>query len=294
MWEVESVAIGNFFCLFQSDPSHYKTSPTGARHLYRPSPNSGESDMEAEDALNQSLPQERSELPVSATDGPPRRKVLVEFVLFGAIFLSDRWVQAITTISWGRVEISLTNLHSNPPCLAILAVLLLWLNGGLGSLNFKWPANWKRCLWQLAVVLVAAFLATEIFARVSHALWGTAPEAKAMKTMIGHPEVRYLFAFLIFPIWAVAEEVLYRAYFLQRIEWLARPWRYALPLAVLISSAIFAVRHLNYGVQEFPYYVFAGMMFSAIFLYTKRSIWFVSVIHYLKNTAILVWLNLAG
>lgn len=250
--------------------------------------------MEAEDALNQSLPQDVRDLPVPAADGPPRWKILAEFVLFGAIFLSDRWVQAVTTISWGRVEISLTNLHSNPPCMAIIAVLLLWLNGGLSSLNFKWPANWRRCLWQLAVVLVVAFLATEVFARVTHALWGSAPEAKAIKTMIGHPHVRYLFVFLIFPIWAVAEEVLYRAYFLQRIEWLARPWRYALPLGVLISSAIFAVRHLNYGVQELPYYIFAGMMFSAIFLYTKRSIWFVSVIHYLKNTALLVWLNLAG
>lgn len=250
--------------------------------------------MDAEDTVNPSLPQDVLEGSVAASDGPHRWKILGEFVLFGAIFLSDRWVQSITTISWGRVEISLTNLHSNPPCLAVIAILFLWLNGGLGSLNFKWPANWKRCLWQLAVVLVAAFLATEIFARVSHALWGTAPEAKAMKAMIGHPQVKYLFAFLIFPIWAVAEEVLYRAYFLQRIEWLARSWRYALPLAVLISSAIFAVRHLNYGVQEFPYYVFAGLMFSAIFLYTKRSIWFVSVIHYLKNTAILVWLNMAG
>lgn len=67
-----------------------------------------------------------------------------------------------------------------------------------------------------------------------------------------------------------------------------------MPLAVFGSSALFAFRHLNYGVQQLPYYVFAGVVFSVIFLYTKRSIWFVSVIHYLKNTLLLIWLNLAA
>lgn len=179
--------------------------------------------METEETLTQALPESAKDAPTPAMVRPARWKILAEFFLFAVIFATDPYVQVISTVSFGRVEMSLTNLHSNPPPLALLAVLLLWLNGGLSSLNFRWPANWKRCLWQLGVVLVLGFLATELFARITQALWGEAPQATQMKRMIGHPEVKYVFLFLVFPIWAVAEEVLYRAYFLQRIESLAKP-----------------------------------------------------------------------
>ncbi len=218
---------------------------------------------------------------------PSRVRVLVEFVIFGGVFVWAGLAPIRLPISWGESHFSIEQLQSNPPALALLATVLLWIHGGIRELNFSWPKPWTRYLWQLPLILVGFFVLSVAFSWINHLLWGDSPEADEMNRKVTGPELRSFFL-LIFPLWAFAEELFYRAYLIQRLERIASGWRHSTWLAVLLSSVIFALCHLQYGEGKLPAYVFMGLIFSGIYLYTKRSIWFVTLVHWLSNTLMLV------
>ena len=211
----------------------------------------------------------------------------MEFALFGGVFVWAGLAPIHLPISWGESRFSIEQLQSNPPALALLAAVLLWIHGGIHELNFSWPTPWKRYLWQLPLILAGFFILLAAFSWINHLLLGGSPQADEMNRKIAGPELRSFFL-LIFPLWAFAEEMFYRAYLIQRLERITSGWRHSTLLAVLLSSVVFALCHLQYGPIKLPVYVFTGLLFSGIYLYTKRSIWFVTLVHWLSNTLMVV------
>lgn len=215
-------------------------------------------------------------------------RILTEFAIFGGIFVWAELAQLMLPIWWGQTQLTLGKMQSSPPVLALLAVAFLWINGGIRELNFSWPKQWKRYLWQLLLVL-GGYLAVASAAGWIHDLvWGRSPEADEMFKALTYPGLKSFFQFIL-PLWAFSEEMFYRAYLIQRMERLTSTWRYSTLLAVFFSSAVFALGHLQYGASTLPFYVFAGFALSGIYLYTGRSLWFVTLIHWLSNAWQITW-----
>lgn len=223
-------------------------------------------------------------LPPAVT--PPFR-ILFEFAIFAAFYVWAKLDQLQLPISWGQSHFSIGQLQSSPPTLAFLAALFLWLNGGIRSLNFSWPVLWKRYLAHLLLAVAAFLIVTTLISWIHHLLWGRSPEAEAIFQQLTAPGLQSFFL-LIIPLWALAEEVYYRAYLILRLEQLTQRWPCSTLVAAFLSSAVFALDHLQYGLTKLPVYFLLGLIFAGIYLYTKRSIWFVALVHWLTNTCLLL------
>jgi membrane protease YdiL (CAAX protease family) len=219
---------------------------------------------------------------------PPETKARywVEFIIIGLIYVSRHLVHLRTSVP--GIEFTFYNLHSQPPVLTLLAALFLWINGGFQKLNFSWPAKWLTYCLQLLLLLVVFIVGSEILTRLVYEGSGLAPEATEIKRQFQHPQYKYIWALVVLPIWAFAEEFFYRGYLIQRIEQLSSSWKYSTLLAVLMSSALFAVNHIHHGVGGLPSHFFSALLFSGVYLYTKRSLWFVAIVHYLNNASFLI------
>ncbi len=222
-------------------------------------------------------------LPVKISKG----RISVEFAIFGGLFFWAEVAQMELPISWVLTSFSLEKMQSSPPVLALLAVIFLCINGGIRELNLSWPGPWNRLLWMLPLILGGFFASEFAFAWISYLVSGSIPEIDETTKMITDP-VSKPFFLLIFPVYAFAEELFYRAYLIQRLERLIPSSRYSTVLAVLLSSAVFALCHLQYGPGKLPAYFFSALLFAGIYVYTNRSIWFVTLVHWLSNTLIVV------
>lgn len=214
--------------------------------------------------------------------------ILLEFLLFGSLYVWAEQASLVLPITWGQTQFSLGKIQTSPPALALVAVALLYINGGIRNLNFSWPVLWKRYLCQLLLVLVGFLLISNASSWFKHLLWGRSPERDEIVKIFANTELKSFF-FLMLPLWAFTEEIFYRAYLIQRIERLASDWRYPSLLAVFASAMAFTLGHLQYGLSNLPVYIFLASILSGIYLYTKRNIWFVSIVHWLSNTWLLMW-----
>jgi membrane protease YdiL (CAAX protease family) len=143
------------------------------------------------------------------------------------------------------------------------------------------------------VVVLVLFRTAELaFNWISYDLLKLPRIVVPLKTALTNPHGIWFFTFVFLPVWALAEEILVRAYLIQRIEVLASPWRHATLIAVLSSSAVHVLAHLGYGIGGALTYFISGLVFAVVYLYSGRSLWFVAVIHYLMNLSALVGLNL--
>lgn len=209
--------------------------------------------------------------------------------MIGLVYASESFVRLETKVPWVGLDFSLINLHSQPPGLAVLTAIFLWVNGGIRNMNFGWPFKRLRYILQLGALLVVLIFAKELFTLLIYHTLGWAPSYTEISKVVKQPQTQYLFILVIFPLWALAEEFFYRAYLIHRIEQLSFPWRYSTLLAVLLSSAVFASNHLQYGPGGLPSYFFSALLFSAVYLYKNRNIWFVAIIHYLNNLGFLLF-----
>ncbi len=209
---------------------------------------------------------------------PPRWLIAVEFLILIALWLWGEWAPLNLPVQWGDTPFSIGKIQSSTPVLALVTLGFLWLNGNLREIHFGWPKDWKRYLWHLLLVAVAFMVVQALFRWIAIVLWDSAPEQTDIVKALDSPKLQTFFL-LIMPLWAVGEEIYFRAYLIQRFEQLASGWRYATWLAVVLASMIFAYSHIHFGVGRLPNYFISSLLFSAIYLYTKRSLWFVSLIH---------------
>lgn len=232
-----------------------------------------------------------TQAPLSLQRNPSKGRILVEMATLALLYGANHWVKTTTTFPWGDATITISNLYLQTPTLAAIALFFLWFHGGIRDVNFARPKRFLRCLGLIVVVLVLFRTIDSLVSWISYDLLKLPRIVVPIKTAITDPHGKWFIAFVTFPVFALAEEILLRAYLIQRIEVLASPSRHATLIAVLVTAVMHAWAHLGYGMGGALIYFTSGLVFAGIYLYSGRSLWFVAVLHYLMNLSALVALN---
>lgn len=164
-----------------------------------------------------------------------------------------------------------------------------WEHFGLSFHNPSWSGTLRTVLKSLLVFVaaVAAFLlGSVVMANV-----GGAPEAADMS---GYDYLRGNLPLLILALAGVyvvssfGEEVLYRAFLINRLAELGSGGVWAVRAAVLLSSVVFGLAHYDWGIVGIVQTGFMGLALGISYLVVKRDLWVLILAHAYMDTILLV------
>lgn len=170
-----------------------------------------------------------------------------------------------------------------------------WKDFGLTFTSISWSESFKRFLLSLlvAVLAIAAFI-----------LGGV-----VMTNIIGSPEnldmegYNYLkdnFGMLLIALGGVyifssfGEEVIYRAFLINRISELGKEAKYATIIAVILSSILFALVHYEWGSIGMVQTGCMALVMGIFYIKLKKRLWILVLAHAYMDTILLVQLYLAS
>jgi membrane protease YdiL (CAAX protease family) len=158
---------------------------------------------------------------------------------------------------------------------AVLIVYVLAIERRpLASLGFRWP-RLSTLIWGIA----AGVVLTVIYVGVAGVLLPALHLRGNTGAMHGLLATPLWFRFLLVLRAAVTEEVLYRAYPIERVEMLSR----SRLLAGAVSVIGFTAAHLNYwGPVQLLFVAPAGVVLAALYLW-RRDIWCNMLAHFLTD-----------
>ena len=97
----------------------------------------------------------------------------------------------------------------------------------------------------------------------------------------------------VYIVSSFGEEIVYRAFLINRISELTSKRKSNLIIAVLISSIIFGLAHYSWGLMGIIQTTFMGLALGFSYLYLKRKIWVLIIAHAYMDTILMVQLYLA-
>jgi membrane protease YdiL (CAAX protease family) len=147
---------------------------------------------------------------------------------------------------------------------SVLAWLLLAERQSLSSIGFRRP-TWRTFAFALLAAVIATAIMTLHFLVLGPALHLDTSVAGAVRSRILHTP--YWYRVLLVLRAAVVEEILFRAYLMEKVRQLTGSWI----LAILVSVAAFTLAHLSgWGlVQLIP--VFAAAVVFALLYWRRRD-----------------------
>lgn len=97
----------------------------------------------------------------------------------------------------------------------------------------------------------------------------------------------------VYIVSSFGEEVIYRAFLINRISELGSNNKTTRILAVVISSIIFGLAHYSWGSMGIIQTTFMGLALGGSYLYLKRKIWVLIIAHAYMDTILMVQLYLS-
>ena len=219
--------------------------------------------------------------------------LLIFFAAAGIIilFLSDQ----PEDLFYNQVVISCANI-----IMLILVFAGVKLRGESLSqfgLSFK-RFNFKFALKTFFQSLIVFVLATGAFILASIIMANITgiPETSDMS---GYNYIKGNFGLLslslisVYIVSSFGEEIVYRAFLINRISELTSKSKSNLVIAVLISSIIFGLAHYNWGLMGMIQTTFMGLALGFSYIYLKKRIWVLIIAHAYMDTILMVQLYLA-
>jgi membrane protease YdiL (CAAX protease family) len=97
----------------------------------------------------------------------------------------------------------------------------------------------------------------------------------------------------VFIVSSFGEEIVYRAFLINRISELGTNAKTTRILAVLISSVIFGLAHYSWGPMGIIQTTFMGLALGFSYVYLKKRIWVLIIAHVYTDTILMVQMYLA-
>ena len=186
----------------------------------------------------------------------------------------------------------------------VLMLVMVWLGlrlRGQGwahfGLNFRGASRRivVRAVLVSLVVFVAAIAAFVVGAIVMANIVGT-PEGADMSGynyLSGNLPMLILALVAVYIVSSFGEEVVYRAFLINRIAELGGGGKTAWRVAVLISSVIFGFAHYGWGATGIVQTGFMGLALGVSYLVVGRNLWVTILAHAYMDTILMVQMYLA-
>ena len=98
----------------------------------------------------------------------------------------------------------------------------------------------------------------------------------------------------VYIVSSFGEEVIYRAFLIDRISELAHGTKYKMIIAVILSSFFFGVIHYEWGLLGMVQTGFMGLAMGICYVKLKKRLWILIIAHAYMDTLLLVQLYLAS
>jgi uncharacterized protein len=176
--------------------------------------------------------------------------------------------------------------------LALVSLILffLWRNGEpLESIGWNYKNGWKDVVLGIGMFLPMSF-AAGLLDQALQAAGFSAPATPLPSFLEARGQAELLLAFFLVVLVAIAEETIFRGYFLLRF----RNLDVSLPWAALLSAVIFSLGHGYEGASGVITVGAMGLTFAVIYLW-RQSLVAPMVMHFLQDfTGIVLapWLGL--
>lgn len=162
---------------------------------------------------------------------------------------------------------------------------------GLTFKKVTWKAGWKTFLQSVlvAVLATAAFVIGYI---IMTNITGI-PESLDMSDYTYLKENIWMLFLTLGGVYIVAsfgEEVVYRAFLINRITELGLNGKAGKIIVVLISAIIFGFAHYNWGIVGIVQTGFMGLALAISYLYLKKKIWVLILAHAYMDTFLMLQL----
>lgn len=170
-----------------------------------------------------------------------------------------------------------------------------WKDFGLTFKSISWKEGLKRFLLSLLVTFVglAAYILGGI---VMAGITGT-PEPADMS---GYDYLKNNIGMLLLTLVGVhivssfGEEVIYRAFLINRISKLGHDTKKATIIAVILSSIIFGLIHYAWGSMGMVQTASMGFVMGISYIWLKRRLWILVLAHAYMDTALMVGVYFAS
>ena len=92
----------------------------------------------------------------------------------------------------------------------------------------------------------------------------------------------------VYLISSFGEEIIYRAFLINRIAQLGVSSKYGSAIAVIMSSAIFGLVHYQWGPMGMIQTGFMGLVFGICYIKLKKRLWILILAHAYMDTILIV------
>lgn len=187
----------------------------------------------------------------------------------------------------------------------ILMLIIVWLglklrgeslkDFGLGSKSISWREVMKVFLFSLIVFVLA--VAGFIIGSIIMANITGIPESANMS---GYDYLKDNIGMLLLTLGGVyivssfGEEIIYRAFLINRISELGQGTKKATIIAVILSSIIFGLVHYEWGAMGIVQTGFMGLALGICYIRFKKKLWILILAHAYMDTILMVQTYLAG
>lgn len=207
----------------------------------------------------------------------PHRNVIeitLVIIIMGGIYLAG--------LLTGRAEIGLFSI--------IAGWVIIWIGLKIqrkdwGDLGLNKPDSWlKTLLLALGWLLFFQVFIGWIFKPLVIKLTGKPLDISEFEAIRGNFSALLQGLAIVWTIAAFGEEMVFRGYFLNRIQDIFRSRKTGLIWAVLGSSLIFGFGHVYQGISGLILAVIAGILYSSAFILSGKNLWVPILVHGFYDT----------
>ena len=220
---------------------------------------------------------------------PTKEEQAVELLVFLFLILPSIVVSlfALETTDVGFVPVAVSTIFRD---LALVALILffLWRNREPVE-RIGWTTESLRNNLLLGVVLFPPVLLGAALLEAALRALGLSGAPDEIPFLVPEGYAQLALAFLLIIVVAVSEETIFRGYLIARLSTVSE----SIPLAVILSSAIFAVGHGYQGAAGLVTVGFLGLVFALLFVW-RQSLVAPMVIHFLNNFVAIILIPVLG
>ena len=179
--------------------------------------------------------------------------------------------------------------------LPIAALTMIFRKEKPADLGFvKVPHPLRMAGFVLLAVILWTGLQMSLFMPLLNRIFGQTQNLSAYANLKGNVPDLLMFLALTWTLAAFGEETVYRGYLQRRIAGLFSNEKAGLIVAVLGSSALFGLAHIEQGASSLIITFLDALFISFLKFKFKRSLWPAILAHGLSNTIGLLWFFFMG
>ena len=168
----------------------------------------------------------------------------------------------------------------------IFGTLSLWLRGsGWRQIGMGRPESWKRTITLgTGIAVLDTVFGLIVTLPMLHKITGEVMDLSQFDNIRGNVSDLILWLILSWTYAAIAEEMVYRGYLLNRLVDLFGHNKPGWVLSTVLTCLMFGIVHGDMGITGVLNTFLSGMLYAVAYLVFRRNLWIPVVIHGVGNT----------